>query len=38
MRQEYLQIDKIEGPLIVLENVDNASYGEIIYMKKGKKQ
>ena len=40
MRQEYLQIDKIEGPLIVLENVDNASYGEIIYINSndGKKR
>lgn len=32
MRQEYLQIDKIEGPLIILENVDNASFGEIIFI------
>jgi len=40
MRQEYLQIDKIEGPLIILENVDNASYGEIIYINSndGKKR
>lgn len=38
MRQEYLQIDKIEGPLIVLEHVDHASYGEIIQIvTEGKK-
>lgn len=33
MRQEYLQIQKIEGPLIVLDNVAHASYGEIIHIR-----
>ncbi|MBN2795158.1 MAG: V-type ATP synthase subunit B [Clostridia bacterium] len=33
MRQEYLNIKRIEGPLIVLENVDNPSYGEIIEIR-----
>lgn len=33
MRQEYLNIKRIEGPLIVLEDVDHASYGEIIQIR-----
>lgn len=40
MRKEYLQIHKIEGPLIILEGVQNASYGEMIQIavKDGKKR
>ncbi|WP_432406942.1 V-type ATP synthase subunit B [Wukongibacter sp. M2B1] len=30
MKKEYLKLDKIEGPLIMLSGVDDASYGEII--------
>lgn len=30
MKKEYLLLDKIEGPLIVLSNAENASYDEII--------
>lgn len=33
MRKEYLKLDRIEGPLIVLSGVDGASYGEIIEIK-----
>jgi V/A-type H+-transporting ATPase subunit B len=33
MRQEYLEIKKIEGPLIMLENVDHASYGEVVEIR-----
>ncbi|MEW9123656.1 MAG: V-type ATP synthase subunit B [Thermotaleaceae bacterium] len=41
MKKEYLLLDKIEGPLIVLSNAENASYDEIIEIavdgKKSKK-
>ncbi len=30
MRKEYLKLDKIEGPLIMLSDVEDVSYGEII--------
>ncbi|WP_073147047.1 V-type ATP synthase subunit B [Paramaledivibacter caminithermalis] len=30
MKKEYLKLDKIEGPLIMLSEVEDASYGEII--------
>jgi V/A-type H+-transporting ATPase subunit B len=30
LRKEVLQIDKIEGPLIILSEVEDVSYGEII--------
>lgn len=30
MKKEYLLLDKIEGPLIILSNVEDTSYGEII--------
>ncbi|MCT4566231.1 MAG: V-type ATP synthase subunit B [Maledivibacter sp.] len=30
MKKEYLRLDKIEGPLIMLSEVEDASYGEII--------
>jgi len=33
LRKEYLKLDKIEGPLIVLSGVDYVSYGEIIEIK-----
>lgn len=33
MNREYLKIDKIEGPLIMLSGVEGASYGEIINIK-----
>lgn len=33
MRKEYLKIDKAEGPLIVLSNVKDASYGEMVTIK-----
>lgn len=33
MRQEYLNIKKIEGPLIVLEHVEDASFGEILQIR-----
>lgn len=33
MNREYLKIDRIEGPLIMLSNVEGASYGEIINIK-----
>ncbi len=39
MRKEYLQIDKIEGPLIVLNDIEDVSYGEIININtEGKKR
>lgn len=33
MKQEYLKIKRIEGPLIVLEGITDVSYGEIINIK-----
>ena len=33
MIKEYMQLDKIEGPLIVLSGVDNAAYDEIVEIK-----
>ncbi len=38
MKKEYLILDKVEGPLIVLSDVEDAAYGEIINiaMKDGK--
>lgn len=33
MRKEYLKINRIEGPLIILDNVENVSYGEIINIR-----
>ncbi|BEP30265.1 V-type ATP synthase subunit B [Helicovermis profundi] len=33
MSREYLKIDKLEGPLIILSDVIGASYGEIINIK-----
>lgn len=31
--KEYIQLDKIEGPLIVLSNVENVAYDEIVEIK-----
>jgi V/A-type H+-transporting ATPase subunit B len=33
MKREYLKLDKVEGPLIILSGVSGASYGEIIKIK-----
>ncbi|EOD01366.1 V-type ATP synthase subunit B [Caldisalinibacter kiritimatiensis] len=33
MNKEYLSLEKIEGPLIVVSDVEGASYGEIIDIK-----
>lgn len=33
MIKEYMQLDRIEGPLIVLSGVNNASYDEIVEIK-----
>lgn len=35
MKKEYLKLDKIEGPLIMLSNIEDASYGEIIDIRVG---
>ena len=33
MRKEYLKLEKVEGPLIVLSNVKDAAYGEMVTIK-----
>ena len=33
MRKEYLKLDKVEGPLIVLSNIDDVAYDEIVHIK-----
>lgn len=33
MRKEYLKLEKIEGPLIVLSNVTDTAYGEMVFIK-----
>lgn len=33
MRREYLKLEKIDGPLIVLSNIKDASYGEMVSVK-----
>lgn len=33
MRKEYLKLEKVEGPLIVLSNVKDAAYGEMVSIK-----
>ena len=33
MRKEYLKLEKVEGPLIVLSNVKGAAYGEMVSIK-----
>ena len=43
MKKEYLMLNKIQGPLIILSNVEDVAYDEIVdivvdgkYNKKGK--
>lgn len=33
MRREYMKLEKIDGPLIVLSNIKDASYGEMVSIK-----
>ncbi|WP_069997121.1 V-type ATP synthase subunit B [Cellulosilyticum sp. I15G10I2] len=33
MRKEYLKLDKVEGPLIVLSNIENVAYDEMVEIK-----
>ncbi len=33
MRKEYLKLDKVEGPLIVLSNIEDVAYGEMVDIK-----
>jgi len=33
MKREYLMLDKVEGPLIILSGVKAASYGEVVRIK-----
>lgn len=33
MRKEYLKLDKVEGPLIVLSNIDDVAYDEMVHIK-----
>ncbi|NLB56579.1 MAG: V-type ATP synthase subunit B [Lentisphaerae bacterium] len=33
MRKEYLKLEKVEGPLIVLAGVEDASYGEMVSIR-----
>lgn len=33
MKKEYLKLEKIEGPLIILSGIEDASYGEVINIK-----
>mgnify|MGYP000230337056 CR=1 FL=1 len=33
MRKEYLKLDKVEGPLIVLSNIEGVAYDEIVNIK-----
>lgn len=33
MRKEYLKLDKVEGPLIVLSNIEGVAYDEIVHIK-----
>lgn len=33
MRKEYLKLDKVEGPLIVLSNIDGVAYDEMVNIK-----
>ena len=32
MKKEYLKLDKVEGPLIVLSNVEGVAYDEIVHI------
>lgn len=33
MRKEYLRLDQVNGPLIILSNVENVAYGELVSIK-----
>lgn len=33
MRKEYLKLERVEGPLIVLSDIEDVSYGEIVNIK-----
>lgn len=33
MRKEYLKLEKVEGPLIVLSGIENVAYGETVNIK-----
>ncbi len=33
MRKEYLKLEKVEGPLIVLSNIENVAYDEMVEIK-----
>ncbi|MGL5675325.1 MAG: V-type ATP synthase subunit B [Cellulosilyticaceae bacterium] len=33
MRKEYLKLEKVNGPLIVLSDIEDAAYGEIVTIK-----
>jgi len=33
MKKEYMELDRIEGPLIELSNIQDASYGEVIKIR-----
>lgn len=33
MRKEYLKLDRVEGPLIVLSGIEDATYGETVNIK-----
>ncbi len=33
MRKEYLKLEKVEGPLIVLSNIEDVAYDEMVHIK-----
>ena len=33
MKKEYLKLDKVEGPLIVLSNIEGVAYDEMVHIK-----
>lgn len=35
MKKEYLKLERVDGPLIVLSDVDDAAFGEIVNIKVG---
>ena len=38
MNKEYLKLEKIEGPLIILSGIEDAAYGELINIKVDKEE
>ena len=38
MKKEYLKLNKIEGPLVILSDIEDAAYGEVINIKVGKEE